>query len=164
MAKYDLENLLADIKSILVANLNTAIAAVEAEKIAQGLPTTGLAAVDNSSGYFLQNWSDAILNITPAIFYGVEDIKATGVGPATIQEYRIFVEIVMVDSGMDVLGNARINRYSRAIKDVLESNYDRIPSAAKTKIETVRPISFKLDQNSSETIKVGGVSVMTALA
>jgi hypothetical protein len=164
MAKYDIENLLEDLKSILVSNLNDAIDAVEAEKVSQGLPATGLEHVDTSNGYYEQNWSDDILNSKVAIFYGVEEIAALGVGPATSQQYKIFVEVVLTDGGMDTLGKNRIHRYARAIKDVLEANFDQIPSSSKIKIETVRPISFKLDLNSSETIKVGGVSLTTALA
>lgn len=162
--KYDAENLLSDIKTILKANLNTAITTVENEKVAQGLPATGLLPVDTNVGYFEQNWSDAILNVSPAIFYGIEDVRAEGAGPTTMQTYKVFVEIVVTDRQEDKLMNARIHRYSRAIKDVLEANYDKIPSSAKTKIETVRPVSFKLDLNSSEEIRVGGVSLTTALA
>lgn len=162
--KYDIENLLADIKTILVANLNSSISAVESEKVSQGLPSTGLSAVSTTDGYFEQNWSDAILNVSPAIFFGVEDIHAEGIGPFTSQTYKVFVEVVYVDNGMDALGKNRIHRYARAIKDVLENNWDKIPSSSKLKIETVRPVSFKLDLNSSEEIKVGGVSLITAIA
>lgn len=164
MGKYDGENLLHDLKAILVANLNTAIAAVESEKTSQGLPATNLASVDSTNGYFEQNWSDAILNITPAIFYGIEDVKAEGYGPVTAQQYKVWIEVVLVDTQVDKLMSNRIHRYTRAIKDVIEANWDKIPSASKTKIETVRPISFKLDLNSSEEIRVGGVSLLTSLA
>lgn len=161
---YDLENLLSDIKTILIANLNTKIAAVEAEKIAQGLPATGLSSIDTTHGYFEQNWSDRILTLSPALFYGVEEINAQGAGPATIETYKIFVEVILVVNGLDALGNTRLKRYTQAIKRVLQENYDRIPSASKIKIETVRPRSFILDVNTSEEMRVGGVSLTTALA
>lgn len=164
MSKYDAENLLHDLKAILVANLNTYIAAIESEKVAQGLPATNLASVDTTNGYFEQNWSDGILNITPAIFYGIEDVRTEGYGPVTSQLYKVWVEIVLVDTQVDKLMTSRIHRYSRAIKDVLEDNWDKLPSASKTKIETIRPLSFKLDLNSSEEIRVGGVSIITSLA
>lgn len=164
MSIYDTESLLSDIKAALVANLNTKIAAVEAEKIAGGFPTTGLASVDTTHGYFEQSWSDELLNYSPAIFFGVEDVQAEGAGPATKQIIRIFVEVVLVDSGMDKLGKNRIHRYTRAIREVLQTLYDRLPGGNKIKIETVRPVSFKVDLNSSEEIKVGGVSLTTALA
>lgn len=163
MLKYDVENLLADLKKILVANLNTAIAAVEAEKIAQGLPATGLLPIDTTLGYFEQTWSDAILNITPALFFGLEEAQAVGIGPATSEKLKFFVEVIVLDSGMDVLTKNRVHRYSRALKDVMEANYDRIPSSSKIKVETVRPIAFKLDLDSSEEYKVGGISITTSI-
>jgi hypothetical protein len=162
MSRYDTESLLSDIKKILVANLNTKISAVEAEKIAAGFPATQLAAVDTTNGYFEQNWSDAILNIKPAIFFGLEDIRAQGMGPTTQETYQVFVEVILVSAQTDTLDKNRIHRYARAIKEVFEENYDKIPGTIK--IETVRPVSFRLDLNSSDEIKVGGVSITTALA
>jgi hypothetical protein len=164
MTTYDAENLLFDIKGILTSNLNTKIAAIEAEKIGAGFVSTNLAPVDTMKGYFEQSWSDAMLNINPAIFYGIEETTAEGQGPATKELYKIFVEIVLVDNGMDTLTKNRIHRYARAIKEVFQENYDRLPPAGKIKIETVRPTSFKLDLNSSEEVKVGGVSLTVAIA
>lgn len=164
MAKYDTESLLADVKAVLVANLNTKIAAIEAEKIASGAPATGLLSVDANNGYFEQSWSDKILNINPAIFFGIEDIKAQGVGPSTIETYRIFVEVILIDSGQDALAKNRIHRYARALKEVFEEKFDQFNNGVKIKVETVRPASFKLDENSSEEMKVGGVSILTAIA
>ena len=164
MPKYDIETLLSEVKAILVANLNTQIAAVEAEKVAAGAPATNLKPVDVTDGYFEQSWSDKILNINPAIFYGVEQIQAIGTGPATGEVIKVFVEIVAVDTQEDVLMGRRINRYSRAIKEVLEANYDKLSFGNKMKIETVRPISWRLDADTSEEVRVGGVSLITAIA
>lgn len=164
MTKYDVENLLVDVKALLVANLNTKLAAIEAEKVAQGLPATGLLPVDVAKGYFEQSWSDDILNINPAIFFGIEDVQAVGNGPATEERYKIFVEVVVLDSGQDRLTKNRIHRYARALKEVFEENWDSLGGGCKIKVETVRPISFKLDLNTSEEVKVGGVSLTTALA
>lgn len=171
MTKYDIEDLIADVKRILLANLNTKIAAVEAEKIARGAPATGLLPVDQTIGpdgmpvgYFEQNWSDKNFNVSPAIFYGIEDAAATGVGPYTQETIKLFVEIVLVDSGQDNLGKLRIHRYTRAIKEVFEENFDKFGSSSKIKVETIRPLSFKLDLNTTEEVKVGGVQLTTALA
>lgn len=174
MQKYDLENLLSDINRLLVANINATIDAVEAEKVAQGLPASSIEHIDlttsttNPSGYnglFEQSWSPANLNVKNAIFYGVEDIQTQGIGPASVQTVKAFVEIIHTDSGNDILGLKRLARYSRAIKDIFESNFDRFPlTSNKIKIETVRPISFKLETDSSEEIRVGGVSITMAIA
>lgn len=164
MARYDSENLMYDIKALLVAQLNTKIAAIEAEKIAAGFPTTGLAAIDTTNGYFEQSFSDEILNINPALFYGIEEVKADGIGPATVERFKIWVEIILIDGGMDQLTKNRVHRYARALKEVFEENWDTaLTNASKIKIETVRPLSFKLDLNSSEMVKVCGLSIITAL-
>lgn len=172
--KYDIENLLKDVNALIAANINAAIDAVEAEKVAQGLPASGIQHIDltastsNPSGYnglFEQSWSPANLNVKDAIFYGVEEIQTQGMGPASIQTIKVFVEIIHTDSGNDTLGLKRLARFSRAIKDIFEDNYDRFPvTSNKIKIETVRPISFKLDTDSSEEIRVGGISLTMAIA
>lgn len=159
---YDLEQMLDDIEALLKSKLNAKIAAISLEKSQLGV------AVDlpeiSEDAYFQQNWSDRILNIAPAIFYGVETIQATGAGKATLELFKIFVEVIIVDSGMDVNSKRRLHRYSRALKEVFQDNFDALPWSNKTNIETVRPISFTLDGNTSEEIKVGGVSIVTALA
>lgn len=165
MAKYDAENLLAGIRSILSAKLNDAIAAVEAEKIAQGLPATNIAPIDVNEGYFEQTWSFANFNVKQGVYYGIEDMQAKGVGPATQVTYKVFIEIVFADGGNDKLGLKRLHRYTRAIQDVMEDNYDQLPvNSGKINIETIRPISFKLEADSSEEIRVGGVSITMAIA
>lgn len=158
---YDIEQLLEDIETLLKATLNNKIAAIEAEKIALG-KGIGLLPV-NDAAYHQQTWSDKILNRSPAIFYGLEDTQSVGSNSATLDIYKIFVEVVVSDSGMDNFTKNRVHRYSRALKEVFQENFDQFP-CTKTNIETVRPISFKIDIDSSEEIKVGGVSITTVLA
>ena len=159
---YDIEEMLDNIETILKASLNTKIAAIEAEKTVLGKPI-GLPAVDTNA-YIQQTWSDKILQYNPAIFYGVEEIQSTGANTATLEVYKIFVEVVFVDSGNDLYGIKRLHRYSRALKEVFQENYDALPWSTKVNIETVRPISFKLEADSSEDIRVGGVSIVAGLA
>lgn len=161
-AKYDVEMLLDDIEALLKSKLNTKIAAIEAEKTTLG-KAVGLDAI-NDACYFQQSWSDKILQQTPAIFYGLENIQTQGVNAGTLEVFKIFVEVVLVDSGQDSYAKTRIHRYSRALKEVFHENYDKLPFGNKTNIETVRPLSFTIDENSSEEIKVGGVSIITVLA
>ncbi len=164
MPKYDIENLLEDVQALLVANLNTQIAAIESEKEAAGKQVVAMTPVDSAS-YYEQNWSDKILNTNPSIFYGIEQVQAMGAGPATGEVLKVFVEIICVDTQADLFMTKRINRYTRAIKEVFEANYDRLAQGSnKLHIETVRPVSFKLDMDASEEIHVGGVSLITAIA
>lgn len=159
---YDLEALLSDIETLLKDKLNAKILAIENEKTSLGKPI-GLKEIA-ANAYFEQTWNDKVSQYTPAIFFGVEEIAATGSGPVTLEAYKIFVEVVVLDNGMDGFSKNRVHRYSRALKEVFQENFDQLPWGTKTKIETVRPISFKLDLDSSDEIKVGGVSITTSLA
>jgi hypothetical protein len=159
---YDIENLLGDIESLLKQNLNTEIAKIEAEKASQG-KAVGLPGVDPNA-YYEQSWNDEILNRAPAIFFGIADTDAEGAGPATIEKFKLFIEVVVIDSGMDKFTSRRVHRYSRAVKKVLQDGFANFPVAGKIKIVTVVPASFRLNADSSDNIKVGGVVVTAAIA
>lgn len=157
MARYDLEDCLDDIEAILKDKLAAKITAIEAEKTAKG---KGIALANvQADAFFRQTWSDKILNYDPGIFFGIENLEAVSGGMQTAERVTIFIECVIVDGGNDANTHRRVNRYSRAIREVCEENFDSLPFGSKIKIETVRPTSFKLELDSSEEIKVGGVSV-----
>jgi hypothetical protein len=162
--KIDIESALAEILAMIKAKLNTQIAAIEAEKVldSAGIPG-GLAAIDDAA-YYEQTWSNNILNHPVAIFYGIENVNAKSLGPETAEEVTYFVEVVVSDSGMDVYGPKRILRYSRAIKEVIQNNFDKLIFGGIMKVETVRPVSFKLEEDASDEIRVGGVSLTLAIA
>ncbi len=164
MATYDGEDVLDDVIAIVQAGLSAKLVEIEAEKIAKGKGIDGGLPAPESSAYYRQSWSDKILNHSPAIFYGIEDVQTEGIGPATKEQFRIFVEVVIVDSGMDEFTSNRLLRYSRALKEVLHDKFASVAETGRIKIETVRPVSFKLDADSSEEIKVGGVSLTVAIA
>jgi len=161
---FDSEDLLDGIEQIMLSDLNTRISAIEAEKIAKskGLSPT-LAAVDATS-YFRQSWSEKILNISPAIFYGIEDVKAVSNGPAVSKQYSVFVMVVYFDNGMTNDTHRRISRYSRALEEIFRENFASYSEMGLLKIETIRPLSYKLEEDSSEEMKVGGVSLTMTLA
>ncbi len=158
---FDAEDLLDSVLSIMTDGLNTKIAAVEAEKTTKGKPI-GLTAVD-SNAYYRQTWNDKILQYTPAIFYGIENTASTSVAGVTATQYFIFAEVVISDSGNDDQVVNRILRYTRALKELFEEQFGKVAEAGKIKIETVRPVSFKLEEDNSNEVKVGGISITLTL-
>ncbi len=166
MAKFDAEDLLDMVLSIMTTNtaLNTKIAAVEAEKTAAGNPLTPTLAAVTSDSYYVQTWSEKILNTSPAIFYGIENANALdGGGGVIAKTYQVFVEIVLVDNGMTNDGHRRINRYARALEELFAAQFAPAVGFGKVKIEQVRPISFKLELDSSDEIRIGGISLTITL-
>jgi len=163
--KFDAEDLIDSIKEIMTDGgaLNLAIAAVEAEKVAKGKgldPTLKAVAAD---AYFPQTWDDKIRNISPAIFYGIEDVQSVDGGGPVAKTYRVFVEVVFADSLILADGWKRVARYSRALEDLFSATLGGVQGFAKIQIEQVRPISFKLALDSSDEVKVGGISINLTL-
>ena len=125
MAKFDSEDLLLGILQIMTTGLNTKVAAIEAEKVAKS-PTQGLTptlASFASNNYYLQTWTDKILQNSPAIFYGIEDVQTLDGAGVAAKTYKVFVEVVYVDSGQTNDAHKRISRYSRALEELFEENF-----------------------------------------
>lgn len=159
-AKFDSEDLLDLVLEIMTSGgaLNTKIAAIEAEKVAKGKGVTPTLATIASGSYYEQTWSDKMLNTSPAIFYGIEDVQTVSAnGPVVAKQYKIFVEIVLVDNGMSNDAAKRISRYARALEELFASNFAPAVAIGTVKIDQIRPVGFKLQMDSSEEIKVGGI-------
>ena len=159
MAQFDAEDLLSEIRAIMTAGLNAKIAEIETEK---GALTPTLAAVGANS-YFEQTWNEKILNKNPAIFYGIEDVQAVENGGGLAKTYKLFVEVVLVDNGQRNDTSKRILRYSRALEELFQAADLAGRGMSKLKVDTVRPVAFKLELDSSEEIKIGGVTLTTTI-
>lgn len=165
MAKFDTEDLLASILGLMTTGgaLNAKIAAIEAEKAAKGATLVpGLSAIA-SAAYYEQTWTNKILNHPVAIFYGIENVQAADGGGAVAKTYTVFVEVVMTDNGQTNDVHKRIARYSRALEEIFSEAFASVSELGKVKVDQVRPISFKLELDSDEEIKVGGVSLTITL-
>lgn len=161
MPKYDLENLLDDVLAIMNTNLNTRISAIEAEKAAAGSALSPTLAP--IAKFYRQTWVDDILNQPVSVFYGIEDVQANDGGGEVAEIVKIFCEVVLVDNGMTNDTSTRILRYARALREIFKENFGEIQQVGNTKIETVRPISFRLALDSNDEIKIGGVSLQAGL-
>lgn len=165
-AKYDAEDLLDTVLGIMTNGdaLNVKIAAIEAEKTAAGKALSPTLKTVASDSYHLQTWNEKILQKTPAIFYGIEEVRAEAVADVVAKTYQLFVEIVMVDNGMTNDASKRINRYARALEEVFAAAFEPAVATGKVKIDQVRPMAFKLQVNSNDEVKVGGISLQTSIA
>ncbi len=163
--KFDAEDLVNMLYSIMTDSsaLNTKIAAVDAEKTANGQTITPALASIASGSYYPQSWTDKILNTSPSIFYGIEDVQSEDGGGVTAKTYKLFIEVVLVDSGQTNDAWKRIARYSRALEELFQTNFAPNIEAGNIKIDQVRPIAFKTSLNSNEEIKIGGISITIAL-
>lgn len=161
--KFDIEELLDWCLGVMTGGLNTRIALIEAEKIANGKAVTPTLAPIAAGNYYMQTWSDKMLNTSPSIFYGIEDVQSTDGGGVVAKVYKLFVEVVMVDNGMTNDITKRVNRYARALEELFNLAYTTPLATSRIKVDSVRPIGIKLELDSSDEMKVGGISLLVTI-
>lgn len=164
--KYDLEDFVFELRDLMKEKINTKIEQISAEKDARGIGIN--LPLISDEAHFMHFWDDRILNYNPALMIGVTNIEATGNGPSTAQKYQIFIEVLIADNNLEVDENkngiifSKIVRYSKAIKELIEENFDKFTLGNKVIIETIRPSQFTL--TNSQVVYVGGVEIGTAFA
>lgn len=158
-AKYDLESFTSDIETLLKANLNTKIAAIDTEK-ADGI-TTGPV---NDAAYFFQSLNEDVVNLDPFIFWGVDNIVSDSLGPATLETVSVAIMLVMEDTAEDGNLRKRMLRYKRALQEVFQDNWDKTSNRVKIKVQTFPPTQFKDEVNSSNEAKAVMVIVTGRIA
>lgn len=164
MPEYDLESVVSDVKKLLRAKLNGEITAVEQEKVAAGFDPSKIMAVADDS-YFELAWNDAALNKSPAvgIFLG-EHKEKDDAGGGTLLLYTLDIGVVISGTQNDPLSTLKMLRYTRALKAVFKNNWGLLNNAAtREKLETIGPVGFTLNVDSSEECKIAGVSLTLTL-
>lgn len=155
MARYDIENLMDDIKKVMTDSLNEKIASINTEKN----DSIELASI-NDEAYFFQSMNESIANFDPFVFYGVVPSPDGNIG-ATAQELAINVIVIVQDNG-DPSIVRRLFRYQRAVKELFEANNFIANNGTRLEIGTLPPVPLDL-LNSSENHKAIGIELNTTL-
>lgn len=151
MAKYDVESLLADVKTIISANFNSKIAAINLEKN----DSIALDQLD-AGAYFLQQLNGRMANYNPICLYGVENIESSSRGPLSSKKIEISVIIIAADSGEEVEIGARMFRYQRALEEIFQEKWNGGSHPVKFEIRSLVPIPFQ-DMNTSNSYRAIGL-------
>lgn len=161
-AVYDIEDLVRDIEALLQSKLDAEIDAVDAEKVSQGYATANLSHID-PAGYHVFAINDDAMNILPALGIFVANHSEQGDGQITRAQYTIEVAVILqAINDPDV--TRKLLRYMKALKQVFEKNWGKINNAVtREKIETVGPVDFTLNVDSSDIYKIAGISITCVL-
>ena len=151
MAKYDTESLLADIKTIISANFNAKVTAINLEKN-DGISIDTL----DSNAYFLQQLNGRMANYNPICLYGVESIESSSRGPLSSKKVEISVIIIAIDNGEEVEISARMFRYQRALEEIFQEKWNAGSYPVKFEIKSLVPIPFQ-DLNTSNSYRAIGL-------
>ncbi len=154
---YDLENLMSDVKAIMVDNLNTKINAINSEKS----DSTTLLTVDNNA-YFLQELDSATINYNPFVFYTCEEIDGSGFGPNTPQEFLINCILILADQSAYSDIPTRMFRYLRAFKEIFEENFSIKSNSNFISINQITPIPLT-GLNEQQEFRATGIQIRTSI-
>jgi len=151
--KYDIESLLADIKTIVSDNFNTKVAAINAEK-ADGVSLDTL----DASAYFLQQLNGRMANWNPICLYGVDNIETVTRGPLSSQKVVCSVVIVAIDTGEEIECGVRMLRYQRVLQEIFAEKWNEGRNGVKLEIRSLVPIPLT-DMNTSNRYRAVGVEL-----
>ena len=150
--KIDFEQLLDSVQSILSSKLSAKLTAITAEKgDSIVLPPV------KSEAYFLQSLDEAAVNFDPFIAYGIENIESVSLGSHTAEKIFISVVIVLSDNGRKDI-NRIMFRYSRALKEIFEENWQIHNSSSKINVSRSTVVPFSA-LDSSATYKAIGIEL-----
>lgn len=154
--KYDVESFVRDIETTLKTKLNDVIDAINTEK-----NDTIILKNINDNAYAFQTLNDKVLSYSPFVFYYIQDIQGTGIGPATSQDIALEVVIILEDK-QDHKFQYELLRYLRALIELFNNNFNNIKYSKKLTIESLTPVQFRLP-NSSKYNSAIGVSIATTI-
>jgi hypothetical protein len=166
MPTYDLEDLVADTKAMLLSKLNTEIALVEAEKVAAGREASsdeGLLPIEEDA-YFELAWNDVATNKNLCLGIFLGDHEEQGESGFTRTTYTVEVGIVVSGTANDKLATRRLLRYTRALRQTFEKYSGKINNGiTRESLKTIGPIPFTLNVDSADDCKIAGISFQCVL-
>ncbi len=155
---YDMECLCNDLKALLVASLNTKLAAIDAEKAdsitLKQVPT---------GAYFFQELNGRTVNYDPFLLYSIENISGGTEQPSySPMLVDIAVIICVEDDGEDIAIGNRMLRYHRGLKETIEENFDKTTGGIPFVVTSQVPVAVTL-LNSSTSHRAIGVKLRANL-
>lgn len=154
--KFDEESLLQNIDTILKAQLNAKLTAISTEK------NDGITLDSVDSNAILMDTEDSTLNYDPAIIFMIVDQLTEAQGPVTSENIVVNITLLKSDIGNDNNILKKMLRYRRAIKEIIEDNFDKINPCGLCTIESLPVLSFQRS-GAHYLTKVVGVNLLTSI-
>lgn len=158
--KYDPESLESDLLKIVQENLPGKIAEISAEK-----SDSIVLDVPADSQYF-NTTDDEVLNAKLTVMYGLTDGAPVSIGPNTAEDNRYMFLIYLDDINQKPgVVRKKLYRYIRALKEIIEDNFNYLPCVSDLKVQSISPTSATWDENENSPVyKVGGIFIQASIA
>ena len=115
--------------------------------------------INNIQNYFT-TLTEETNNINEFILYGMDNIDAEGIGPATVSTFTMVVFTFDVQK-LNTLGEEwrkKAFRYTRAMQEIIQSHYKDDGRISEIEITGLLPQTFQ-DNENSPLYKIGGVLI-----
>lgn len=149
----DIEVVLAKVEATLRAKFNDHINAINADKN-DGIVLKNV----SDKAYIFQSLDEKVANYNPFVYYGIDSTPTTGTYMALAKTLKIEVSVILADQEDGALFK-KILRYQKALENLFTSEIFPIQGLnEKVVITSLEPVSFKL-QNSTSEFKAIGVII-----
>lgn len=154
----DEENFLDDIVTLLKSKIDAKVTEINT------LKNDSITLETIPSERFIETLNEDALNWPIFIYYGIDAINSNGIGPTTAREITVFFDIIFMDdqSSLGNIGRKSVQRYTRALREIIEDNYRAIKYASINKVDSVSPVNLR-DVEDSNYYKVAGVEVKATI-
>lgn len=157
---YDIEDFMVDLKSVLVANLNTYITQMNSDR-----PTPQLGSIDNNA-YYIQSLSDEHAAYENFIFIFEDDTSGIENGPATIESYDIVVALVTSykNEASEHMAK-RLWRYRKILKTIIRKSLysNKLSRPQKVELKGLSPFPVSL-ANSDDMAVAAAIQLEVSFA
>lgn len=151
---FDTECLLKKTSEVMKAKLNGEIALIDTEKADYELDPI------NDNAWYFQNLDDEAFSYANFLVWGMYDnsTQTDSQENNAIKKVDMFFEVCTPDDGGPINENVfyKLLRYTRALEQVVDKNYDKIRSGLKVKVSSLSPTSFDLG---GKTFRSAGILV-----
>ncbi len=158
----DAELLLTKLENIMKSKLNDKITQIQAEKDALlGDKNYEMKLLDDTAWF--DSLDEETANYDPFIYFGITSPDPIAVGGATAQEIGFFFTVVTSYDNESNINYRRCLRYIRALTEVVNENFDKVPATSNFEVSTLSPRDLR-DIEFDTRHKICGIEVSTTIA
>jgi len=154
--RYDAETFLDDVIGLVRDNLSAKVVAINAEKADK------FQIKDIPAKQYHPDIMDGVINQFPFVYYGVIEIEVgESVGSHTQLDVTVIVAVVFDNKGHKGNNNQAL-RYTRILREIIQEDFLKFPSAGKMQVVEFAPADFSSNQGAD--FKIGGIHVKASIA
>ena len=114
----------------------------------------------NNDAWYFQNLSDEVWSYSAFVVWGMYDNpeQTDSQSNNAMKANKMFFEVCLPDDGGPINENVfyKLLRYTRALEQVVDKNYDKVRSGLKVQVSSLSPTSFDLG---GKTFRSAGILI-----